>query len=235
MIGCEGVFIYIPLQLAAAEHDNKQRWAKWIQPGTARRSDTAHYYLRPQMVKNLNLYLVVESTVSKIIIDGGKATGIEYVPTVPEENTTPPRTTVKARRLVILTAGSIGSPRILERSGVGAKAVLEAAGVTPIVDLPGVGANYQDHHLFSAVYQLDDDTETPDDMNRLDTAALLKAEEGWPTGKGMFTSNFVEVGSKIRPSESEIASFDPDFQAYWKEKFENAKDKAVVLTCWSMG
>lgn len=187
------------------------------------------------MIKNPNLHLVVESTVSKIIIDGGKATGIEYVPTVPEEGTTPPRTTVRARKLVILTAGSIGSPRILERSGVGAKAVLEAAGVTPVVDLPGVGANYQDHHLFSAVYKLAEDTETPDDTSRCDPAALLKAEEGWATGKGMLTSNFMDVGSRIRPSESEVASLDTDFQAYWKEKFENAKDKAIVLTCWSMG
>lgn len=98
-----------------------------------------------------------------------------------------------------------------------------------------MGANYQDHYLFSSAYQLADDTETPDDMARLDPASLLKAEEEWAAGKGMFTSNFMDVGSRIRPTESQLATLDPDFQAYWKEKFENAKDKAVVLTCWYMG
>lgn len=187
------------------------------------------------MAKNSNLHLLVESTVSKIIIEGGKATGVEYVPTVAAEGTAPPRHTVKARKLVVLSAGSISSPRVLERSGVGAKAILEAVGITPIVDLPGVGSNYQDHLLCSSWYQVTDDTETPDDLFRLDPSALLKAEEGWPKGEGALTSNFMDVGSKIRPTDAEVASLGPDFQKYWKEKFENAKDKAAVLTCWAMG
>lgn len=48
-----------------------------------------------------------------------------------------------ASRLVVVSAGAFGSPQILERSGIGAKAVLEKHGVTQIVDLPGVGENYQ--------------------------------------------------------------------------------------------
>lgn len=43
----------------------------------------------------------------------------------------------------MLSAGSLGSPAILERSGIGAKSVLEKNGVKQIVDLPGVGENYQ--------------------------------------------------------------------------------------------
>ena len=46
---------------------------------------------------------------------------------------------------VILAAGSIGSPTLLQRSGIGPAAVLKEAGVMPVVDLPGVGANLQDH------------------------------------------------------------------------------------------
>lgn len=49
----------------------------------------------------------------------------------------------KASRLVIVSAGAFGSPTILERSGIGAKSILEKVGVQPIVDLPGVGENYQ--------------------------------------------------------------------------------------------
>ena len=50
---------------------------------------------------------------------------------------------VRARRLVVLSAGAFGSPGILERSGIGAKAVLEKCSVEQLVDLPGVGENYQ--------------------------------------------------------------------------------------------
>lgn len=49
----------------------------------------------------------------------------------------------RAKRLVVLSSGTFGSPGILERSGIGAKAVLEKCGVKQIVDLPGVGENYQ--------------------------------------------------------------------------------------------
>ena len=51
--------------------------------------------------------------------------------------------TVRGTRLVVLSAGSFGSPGILERSGIGAKGVLESVGVKQRVDLPGVGENYQ--------------------------------------------------------------------------------------------
>lgn len=48
----------------------------------------------------------------------------------------------RATRLVVVSAGALGSPSILERSGIGASAVLKKAGVEQIVDLPGVGENY---------------------------------------------------------------------------------------------
>lgn len=184
------------------------------------------------MIKNPNLHLLVESTVSKINIEGGKATGVEYVPT---EGTTSPRQTVKARKLVVLTAGSLGSPQILERSGVGAKSILEAAGITTIVDLPGVGTNYQDHNLFSSVYKMADDTETFDDTCRLDPDTILRAEEAWLNGKGTMSTNFLDSGAKLRPTEAEVASLGPDFQKYWKEYFEKAEDKPVVFACWANG
>jgi len=51
--------------------------------------------------------------------------------------------TAKAAKLVVVSAGAFGSPIILERSGIGAKKTLEEAGVKQLVDLPGVGENYQ--------------------------------------------------------------------------------------------
>jgi alcohol oxidase len=50
---------------------------------------------------------------------------------------------VQATKLVVVSAGAFGSPAILERSGIGAKVILNKNGVDQIVDLPGVGDNYQ--------------------------------------------------------------------------------------------
>lgn len=55
--------------------------------------------------------------------------------------------TVRARKMVVLSAGANATPLILERSGVGNPKILERAGVPVLEDLPGVGHDYQDHHL----------------------------------------------------------------------------------------
>lgn len=52
---------------------------------------------------------------------------------------------LKAKKEVILTAGSLHSPQVLQRSGIGPSGLLEAAGIEVLVDLPGVGSNLQDH------------------------------------------------------------------------------------------
>jgi choline dehydrogenase-like flavoprotein len=60
--------------------------------------------------------------------------------------------TVSARKEIILAAGAIHTPQILQLSGVGPRAVLEAAGVEVLLHLPGVGSNFQDHSWFSMGY-----------------------------------------------------------------------------------
>lgn len=59
--------------------------------------------------------------------------------------------TVKASKLVVVSAGAFGSPAILERSGIGAEAVLKRCGIEPLVNLPGVGENYTGK--ISSIYQ----------------------------------------------------------------------------------
>jgi choline dehydrogenase len=62
--------------------------------------------------------------------------------------------TVQASAEVILCAGAVGSPQILQLSGIGAAADLKSKGVEPVVDLPGVGANLQDHLQIRAVFKV---------------------------------------------------------------------------------
>ena len=77
------------------------------------------------------------------------AVGVEYVedPRV-HPNANGEISVARAKRLVVLSAGSFGSPCILERSGIGAKSVLNKNGVEQLADLPGVGENYQGRFLW---------------------------------------------------------------------------------------
>lgn len=88
--------------------------------------------------------------------------GVEYcanpLATAPLNPEQPPTVgkveTIKAKKYVVVSSGAMGTPGVLERSGVGAKDVLEKAGVDVVVDLPGVGAEYQDHQLALGIYVL---------------------------------------------------------------------------------
>lgn len=87
-----------------------------------------------------------------------RAIGIEYKPNPSAQPSLslskPVHKTIKAKKLVVVSAGALGTPQILERSGVGNPEILKKAGVEKIVaDVPGVGENYQDHHLILYPYK----------------------------------------------------------------------------------
>jgi choline dehydrogenase-like flavoprotein len=93
-------------------------------------------------------------------------------------------TTFKANKEVVLSAGSIGSPMLLELSGVGQSAVLKTAGITPLLDLPGVGENYQDHIRVSTVYKLKDNYSSFDPFIYDPTSPFVQEQvQLWIDGK----------------------------------------------------
>lgn len=103
----------------------------------ARRSSAAVAFLNPAEARpNLSVRTGVQ--VSRVIVARGRVTGVEVV-----ENGQP--VLIEATQEVILSAGAIGSPRLLMLSGIGPADHLRAAGVTVVHDLPGVGENLQDH------------------------------------------------------------------------------------------
>jgi choline dehydrogenase len=102
-----------------------------------RRSSTATGYLR-EARRRPNLRIETEALATRIELDGREATGLLY-----EKGGVPHR--AKARRELILSAGSFASPQLLELSGIGRGAVLQAAGVPVLHELPGVGENLMDH------------------------------------------------------------------------------------------
>ena len=101
------------------------------------RCSTALAYLYPALGRP-NLELVKKAAVNRVLFDGRRAAGVSYSVGTEE-------VMVAARKEVIISAGSIGSPLLLQRSGVGPGEVLQSAGVGVVHDLPGVGENLQDH------------------------------------------------------------------------------------------
>jgi len=89
-----------------------------------------------------NLHLITGSIVTKVLVKSLKVTGVEY--SSGEGSTV---NCVSVSKEVILAAGALHTPQILELSGIGNPDIISPLGITPVVNLPGVGENYQDHLL----------------------------------------------------------------------------------------
>lgn len=104
-------------------------------------------------VNRTNYHLVTGSKVTKIVLNGTTAAGVSFVPVGSgSPNPTSAQTVVSARKEVIIAAGGIHSPQILQLSGIGPRKLLSSANITTVVDLPGVGQNFQDHPMIQASF-----------------------------------------------------------------------------------
>ena len=116
------------------------------QKGLRLRCSTAKGYLNP-VKKRSNLKIIVKAHVQKINFEGKKAIGVNYY----TENKL---NTATANKEVILSAGSIGSPHILQVSGIGDSSKLKKHNISTIHELKGVGKNLQDHLMFRPIYKV---------------------------------------------------------------------------------
>ena len=101
------------------------------------RASTSRAYLRPALNRS-NLTVCKNTQVNRIIFEGKKAVGVEIQCGRKSRN-------VGLKRELILSAGSIGSPHLLQLSGIGQRDTLKQAGIETLHELPGVGENLQDH------------------------------------------------------------------------------------------
>ncbi|TVQ35133.1 MAG: glucose-methanol-choline oxidoreductase [Geminicoccaceae bacterium] len=104
-----------------------------------RRQSTAVAFLKPAMARP-NLTVLTDAPVTSLTFDGSRCTGVNYLHGGDLRS-------VRAEQEVILAAGAIDSPRLLLLSGIGPADELGPLGITPVVDLAGVGRNMQDHVL----------------------------------------------------------------------------------------
>lgn len=124
-----------------------------------KRADVSHAYLHPKLQndKYPNLHVLVETDVERVLFDSSnkRAVGVAFRPSATFQAGTENDAvrTVSAKKLVIISGGALGSPQILERSGVGQPEVLAKAGVPVIASVSGVGENYQDHQIMTYPYK----------------------------------------------------------------------------------
>ncbi|THH20178.1 hypothetical protein EW146_g1129 [Bondarzewia mesenterica] len=167
--------------------DTKGTWLTpvSIDPIERVRSYSANKYYQPN-ASRINLTILASAQVAKIIsnknADGTvTSTGVSFIHDGKMYETS-------VAKEVIVSAGAIMSPQILELSGIGDKDLLQKAGIDVIVDLPGVGANVQEHVYAGASYEVRQDTE--DEYLTFDClrnpTELARQRELYKEGKGVF-------------------------------------------------
>ena len=166
----------------------------------ARRESASTAYLRPAR-KRRNLTIQPHALATRVLVEDGRARGVEY--TVKGKPTV-----AYADREVVLSGGSVNSPRLLLLSGIGPADELGALGINTVHDLPGVGKNFQDH---MDVY-LTAET-TPVSYNESDRPfkALAAGIQYVLYRTGPVTASVCEAGMFVR-SSSDVVS--PDIQMH---------------------
>ena len=110
------------------------------------RCSSAVAYLHPAMSRG-NLRVITRALAERVVFDGKRAVGIEYLQGGEHK-------VAKAAREVILAGGAINSPQLLQLSGIGPGVLLTEHGIAVVVDLPGVGENLQDHFAVGVRHRL---------------------------------------------------------------------------------
>ncbi len=173
----------------------------WCQQtrGGRRRASAARTYLHPAR-KRPNLQVVTKALVRRVLFDGKRATGVEF-----ERGGAVER--AAAAREVILAAGAIGSPHILQLSGVGDPAHLGRIGVAVHHALPGVGRNLQDHYIARVSYPVSGIATVNERARGLPLAAEVLRY--LVAGTGMLTYSASLVAASVKVLEE---SATPDVQ-----------------------
>ncbi|KAI0197642.1 oxidoreductase [Astrocystis sublimbata] len=203
-----------------------------IHPETKERSDSVSAYYQPVKDRG-NLHVLTKAEALKVLFDetetGGpiRASGVKYK----HGGST---FEVHASKEVILAAGALQSPKLLELSGIGDAKLLQSLGIDVVIDLPAVGENLQDHAVSSICFEVQDSVKTLDALLRQEPEALAQAMEDYGTSRtgplshvGVTTYAYLPVrspdGQKVieqvlsdnRPSRREDTSSARDL-AYFK-------------------
>ena len=193
-----------------------------------------------------NLLIKTDALVTRVLFDGTRAVGVEYMdaprlyradPRAPTDGPTPARRTVRATREVIICGGAFNSPQLLKLSGIGPRDELARFRIPVLVDLPGVGENLQDRYEVGVVTQmrgnfplLEGCTFAPPFPDGPTDRCMIE----WDRGRGIYTTNGALLGVSRRglPSlpnpDLFIFGLPSDFRGYepgYSVKLATVKDR----------
>lgn len=158
----------------------------WDGPRKGERCSAAAAYLYP-VLGRANLTVLTRARAERVVVEDGRAVGALV-------RRGGRQIRIAARREVILSAGAFGSPQLLMLSGIGPAAHLREAGIAPLLDLPGVGANLQDHLDYIISYS--SPRRDVVGLNPRGLMRLARAAAGWHRhGEGLFASPMAEGGA----------------------------------------
>jgi choline dehydrogenase len=190
------------------------------------RQSTARTFLRPAQ-KRSNVEVRTHAHTTSVVFEGKRAVGVRYV----RSGAAGAAKEVRARREVILSCGSINTPKLLQLSGVGPAALLQSLGIPVLHDAPGVGENLRDHYSIRLVAKVGNSTT----MNELSTGLRLQAEIArWLTRRPNILALSPSLVHWFAKSRDDLA--EPDLQgvftpASYREGYIGVLDQYPGMTC----
>lgn len=172
-----------------------------------KRWSTSFAFLRPALGRP-NLVVETGAQLTRIVVENGRATGIEYVQAGELKR-------ASAGAEIVLSAGTVNSPQALLVSGIGPGDELSALGIRPVHELPGVGKNMQDHVDCVMAWQCTKPVTLYKDL-RADRI-MFSVVEGMLLGTGITTTFPYEAGAFIRSRPELVA---PDIQLHFMPALE---------------
>lgn len=165
-----------------------------IDPATKKRSHAQSAYLTPALERG-NVTVVTEAIVDKIIFNRSNPADVRAETVQYTKNDEPK--TVTARKEIILAAGVINSPSLLERSGIGSAELLNGLGIEVVVDNPHVGENLQNHLMVTISSEVKDGIKTMDPLRRKEPDAIAAATEAYGRQTGPFATTGTSITAQL--------------------------------------
>ena len=169
-----------------------------------RRHSTARAFLNPARRRS-NLTIRTRALAHRVLVENGRAVGVRYGSARTRGNTA---TEVRARREVVLAAGAVQSPQLLELSGIGQPDLLRQHDIPVVHELPGVGENYRDHYLSAVAWRVRHSRTLNEDTRGL--PFVLAALRYAATRRGAFTCTAAGVAHAFVRTRPELET--PDLQ-----------------------
>ena len=158
-----------------------------------RRHSTARAFLRPAS-RRKNLHILTRALVHRVVFEGSRAVGIRY-------SAAGRVLEARANREVVLCAGAVQSPQLLELSGIGSPELLRELNIDVVHELPGVGENYRDHYASSIAWRVKGSTTLNQDTRPLkligEAAKYALARRGVMTYTAGIAHGFVRTRKEL--------------------------------------